>query len=68
MKNHEYAKELICIFDNKLNWQFNLVPTLSIYVEHRLSYEYFSMCTVKIQFVLWVVTETVRFHTAEIFS
>ena len=38
---------------------------LSIYVEHRLRYDEFTMCTVKIHFVLWVAMETARFHIAQ---
>ena len=35
------------------------------YVEHRLRYDQFTMCTVKIHFVLWVALETARFHVAQ---
>ena len=38
---HEYANELICIFEHQAKGQclsLNLVPTLSLYVEHRLKY------------------------------
>ena len=64
MNSHEYSNVLICIFEYQIKGQclsFDLVPTLLIYVEHRLRHE----CTVKIQFVLWVAMETVRFHTAQ---
>ena len=43
MNIHEYANDLICIFENWVKGQhvsFNLVPTLSIYAEHRLGYDY----------------------------
>ena len=39
---HEYAYELICIFEYQIKGQclsFKLVPTLSLYVKHRLSYD-----------------------------
>ena len=39
---HEYANKLICLFEYQMKWQcrsFNLVPTLLLYVEHRLSYD-----------------------------
>ena len=42
-----------------------LVLMLSIYVEHRLRYDQFTTCTVKINFVLWVAMETARFHIAQ---
>ena len=38
----EYANELICIFEYQIKVQclsFKLVPTLSPYVKHRLSYD-----------------------------
>ena len=42
MNIHEYANELICIFEYQIKGQcqsFKLVPTLSLYVKHRLSYD-----------------------------
>ena len=41
MNIHENANELICIFNTKLKGNVNafLVPTLLIYIEHRLRYE-----------------------------
>ena len=51
MKIHEYTNMLICILEYLINGQclrFHIVQTLPIYVEHRLRYEYFIMCTVKI--------------------
>ena len=39
---HEYANELICIFEYQVKGQclsFKLVPTLSFYFKHRLSYD-----------------------------
>ena len=68
MNSHEYANALICICEYQIKGQclrFELVPTLPIYVEHMLRYEYFTMCTVKIQFVLWVAMETVIFTIAQ---
>ena len=68
MNIHEYSNALICIFQYQIKGQclrFDLVPTFLIYVEHRLGNELFTMCTVKIQFVLWVAMETVRFHIAQ---
>ena len=38
---HEYENELICICEYQIKGQclsFKLVPTLSLYVEHRLRY------------------------------
>ena len=39
---------------------------LLTYVEHRLRYDQFTMCTVKIHFVLCVAMETARFYIAQI--
>ena len=38
---------------------------LSIYVEHRLRYDQFTMCTFKIHYVLWVAMGTARFDIAQ---
>ena len=42
MNIHEYANVLICIFEYQIKGhclRFDLVPTLLIYVEHRLRHE-----------------------------
>ena len=44
---------------------FYLVPTLSVYDEHKLRYGYFSMYTVVIQYVSRVAMERVKFHLAQ---
>ena len=70
MNIHEYANELICIFEDQLKRQclsLHLVSILSNYDKHRLRYEQFTMCTVLIKFVLWVAMETVRFYIAQMF-
>ena len=49
---HEYTYELICTFEHQIKGQclrYKLVPTLSLYVKHRLSYDQFTMNTLIIQ-------------------
>ena len=68
MNIHEYANELICIFEYQLKRQclsLHLVSILSNYDEYRVRYEQFTMCTVLIKCVFWVAMETVRFHIAQ---
>ena len=43
MTIYEYANGLICIFEYWVKGQhvsFNFVPTLSLYAEHRMAYDY----------------------------
>ena len=65
----EYSNELMCTVEYSIKRQclsFYLVPTLSIYDEHRLRYGQFTICTVLNKFVLWVAMETIRFYIAQI--
>ena len=73
MNIHEYANVLFAYLNTKLKDNVyalicDLVPTLLIYVEHRLRHKQFTMCTVKIQFVQWGAIETVRIRTAQMSS